>query len=206
MKARLTDIKNIVFDLGRVLLNLDFDASIREFQNLGLKNVVTPRQTYADEVFYRLETGLVTPEQFRNRIREILQNPAASDEQIDKAWTAMILDIPANRVNLLLKLKNSYRVILYSNTNKIHIDKLCKDFRDEHGIEFNSLFHDIFYSFEIHDRKPAVSSFEKVIQLSGINPSESLFIDDLEVNIEGARQTGLKTFWLQAGMEICDVL
>ena len=73
------------------------------------------------------------------------------------------------------------------------------------GIDFPSLFVKDFYSHEIHERKPDLSSYKKVIELSGINPEESIFIDDLEKNIIGARQSGLKTFWLKEGMELTEV-
>ena len=206
MKPDLTNIKNIVFDLGKVLLNLDFNASIIAFQKLGLKtDVLDNKQAYSDPVFYELEVGKVTPEEFCNRIRKVLNNPNATDLQIEDAWFAMILDIPANRVKVVQELSKNYNVYLFSNTNKIHIDRLHRAFIAEHGIDFSSLFVKDYYSHEIHERKPDISSYQKVIELSGINPEESIFIDDLEKNIIGAQQAGLKTFWLKEGMELTEV-
>ena len=206
MKPDFTNIKNIVFDLGKVLLNLDFNASIVAFQKLGLKtDVLDNKQAYSDPVFYELEVGKVTPEEFCNRIRKVLNNPNATDLQIEDAWFAMILDIPANRVKVVQELSKNYNVYLFSNTNKIHIDRLHRAFKAEHGIDFPSLFLKDYYSHEIHERKPDLSSYKKVIELSGINPEESIFIDDLEKNIIGAQQSGLKTFWLKEGMELTTV-
>jgi len=206
MQIDLTNIKNIVFDLGKVLLNLDFNASIIAFQKLGLKtDVLDNKQAYSDPVFYELEVGKVTPEEFCNRIRKVLNNPNATDLQIEDAWFAMILDIPANRVKVVQELSKNYNVYLFSNTNKIHIDRLHRAFKAEHGIDFPSLFLKDYYSHEIHERKPDLSSYKKVIELSGINPEESIFIDDLEKNIIGAQQSGLKTFWLKEGMELTTV-
>ena len=206
MKPDLTNIKNIIFDLGKVLLNLDFNASIVAFQKLGLKtDVLDNKQAYSDPVFYELEVGKVTPEEFCNRIRKVLNNPNATDLQIEDAWFAMILDIPANRVKVVQELSKNYNVYLFSNTNKIHIDRLHRAFKAEHGIDFPSLFVKDYYSHEIHERKPDLSSYKKVIELSGINPEESIFIDDLEKNIIGAQQSGLKTFWLKEGMELTTV-
>jgi len=206
MKIDLTNIKNIIFDLGKVLLNLDFNASIVAFQKLGLKtDVLDSKQVYSDPVFYELEVGKVTPEEFCNRVRKVIQNPDSTDLQIEDAWYSMILDIPASRVKVVQELSKNYNVYLFSNTNKIHIERLHRAFKTEHGIDFPSLFVKDFYSHEIHERKPDLSSYQKVIELAGINPEESIFIDDLEKNIIGAQQSGLKTFWLKEGMEMTDI-
>jgi len=206
MNPDITTIKNIIFDLGGVLLNLDFDASIQAFQQLGLNSEVVDRQqAYADPVFYELEVGKITPEKFRSRVRQVLKNPDATDRQIDDAWCAMIRDIPVRRVKMLKMLAKNYRVYLFSNTNAIHIRRLHKEFREIYGMEFPSLFVKDFYSHEIHERKPDLASYQKVTELSGIAPGETLFVDDLEKNISGAEKAGLKTFWLQDGMEVAEV-
>jgi putative hydrolase of the HAD superfamily len=206
MKIDLTNIKNIIFDLGKVLLNLDFDASILAFQKLGLrKDVLDNQQAYSDPVFYELEVGKVTPEEFCSRVRNVLKNPDATDLQIEDAWYAMILDIPISRVKVVQELSKNYNVYLFSNTNQIHIERLHRKFKIEHGIDFPSLFVKDYYSHEIHERKPDLRSYQKVIELSGIKSEESIFIDDLEKNIIGARQTGLKTFWLKEGMEMTEI-
>ena len=202
----LKGIKNIVFDLGGVLLNLDFDATIRAFEKLGLDKAVMDKSTgYADKVFYALELGQVTPEMFRTRIRELLHNQDLTDKLIDDAWSAMILDIPQDRVNILKRLGSGYRIYLYSNTNRIHIEKLYKWFRETYLFEFPELFTSVLYSHEIHDRKPELSSFQKVANITGINPGESVFIDDLEKNIIAAEEAGFKTFWLRSPLEFKDL-
>ena len=206
MKPDLTNIKNIIFDLGNVLLNLDFDASIDAFKDLGMdQKVLNKQQAYADPAFYDLEVGKISKTTFCERIRKVLNNPDATDKQIEDAWYAMILDIPASRVKLVQRLKENYNVFLFSNTNQIHIERLHVEFLNQHGIEFPSLFKKDFYSHEIHARKPDLESYQKVIQLSAINPQESLFVDDLEKNIVAAQEAGLKTFWLKQGMELTEV-
>ncbi len=206
MQTDLTNIKNIIFDLGNVLLNLDFDASIKAFRKLGLtEDVLDQKQTFSHPVFYELQTGKISPENFRKTAREILNNPIVTDQQIDDAWSAMILDIPVNRVKILQELSKKYNIYLFSNTNKIHIDKFHAEFKLQHGIDFPPLFVKDYYSHEIYDSKPGLSSFKKVIELSGVNPKETLFVDDLEENIIAAEQTGLKTFWLKEGMEMAEI-
>ena len=206
MQIDLANIKNIIFDLGKVLLNLDFNASIVAFQKLGLKNdVLDSKQAYSAPVFYELEVGKVSPAEFCNRVRKVLNNPDATDLQIEDAWYSMILDIPASRVKVVQELSKNYNVYLFSNTNQIHIERLHWAFKAEYGIDFPSLFVKDFYSHQIQERKPDLSSYQKVIELSGINPEESIFIDDLEKNIIGAQQSGLKTFWLKEGMEMTEI-
>ena len=206
MKIDLANINNIIFDLGKVLLNLDFDASIKAFQKLGLeKDVLDRQQAYSDPIFYQLEVGKVNPKEFCNGVRRVLNNPKLSDKEIEDAWYAMILDIPAHRVKMVQELGKNYNIYLFSNTNEIHIERLKKWFKIEYGFDFSSLFVKDFYSHEIHERKPDLISYQKVIDLAGINPEESIFIDDLEKNIIGAQQSGLKTFWLKEGMEMVDI-
>ena len=186
MAPDLKNIKNIIFDLGNVLLNLDFNASIKAFHELGLdKKVLDNQQAYSDPVFYDLEVGNISPEVFRKRVRKVLNNPEATDRQIDDAWYAMILDIPENRVKLLQELGKNFNIYLFSNTNNIHISRLHKAFLEQHGIEFPALFVKDYYSHEINARKPDLESYQKVIQLAGINPEETLFVDDLEKIYQG---------------------
>src|SRR5690606_27946617 len=97
-------------------------------------------------------------------------------------------------------------VFLFSNTNPIHIEKLEKEFYGQHQIEFTSLFKEVYYSHGVQKYKPDIDAYKKVVELAGVDPSETLFIDDLELNIEGARKAGLNAFWLQDGMEITTVL
>lgn len=203
MGIDLSNIKNIIFDLGKVLLNLDFDASIKAFKDLGSEQeVLDHKNGYADPVFYNLEIGKISPDEFCHTIRKLINNPTATNQQIEDAWCAMILDIPKERVDKLLKLSEKYTIYLFSNTNQIHIDRLLPVFKAQHGIDFPDLFEAAYYSHEIHDRKPVLSSFEKVIKLSGVDPGGTLFVDDLEKNIIGAKEAGLQTLWLKEDMEM----
>ena len=206
MKADLANIKNIIFDLGRVLLNLDFDASIKAFQKLGSdRAILDHKNAYADPIFYNLEVGEITPAEFRSGVRKLLQNEQLTDVQIDKAWCTMLLDIPVHRVKKVQELSQNHNLYLFSNTNQIHINRLLSEFKEQYDFDFPSLFTAVYYSHEIHDRKPEISSYEKVIALSGVNTEETLFIDDLEKNVDGAQTAGLKTFWLQNGMEMAEL-
>lgn len=206
MRPDITNIKNIIFDLGKVILNLDFEASEKAFRSMGRNGQIPENhRVFSDPLFYELETGKISPEEFRERVRQLLQNPGLADREIDDAWYAMIRDIPKQRVDTLLDLSQTFHIFLFSNTNKIHIDRLHADFRKHYGFEFSSLFVRNFYSHEIRERKPNVNAFVRVIDMSGINPEETIFVDDLEQNIEGAKMAGLKTFWLKDYMEMAEV-
>jgi putative hydrolase of the HAD superfamily len=203
MKADLSNIKNIIFDLGNVILNLDFDASIKAFKKLGLKDdVLSGRSVFPDSCFYEQEIGVITPNEFEKKIVELLDNGKVTEEQVHSAWLKMVLDIPPHRVRMLQQLGEKYNLYLFSNSNKTHIDHIDIEFRERYGFEFSLLFKKQFYSHEINMRKPDLGSFETVIQLSGVKPQETLFVDDLIENITGAEKAGLKTFWLKNGMEM----
>lgn len=201
----LKGIKNIIFDLGGVLLNIDPKKTIEAFAQLGMEQLIGDKGlTYDHDVFYLMEQGKITPEEFRNGVRELLPGEV-TDDQIDTAWTAMLLDFPKVRVELVQKLRKEFKIYLFSNTNAIHVSKYQDIFRRQHGFEVSSLFEKDFHSNEIGFRKPSPESFQKIIRLSGINPEESLFIDDSLQNVEGAIACGLKGFWLEPGQKIEEI-
>ena len=202
MQYSLNNINTIIFDLGGVILDLDFKASINAFHKIGLQeDILDSNLIYFDDIFDSLQTGAASPAQFRSKIRKILKYSEATDQQIDDAWCAMLAGIPFSRIETILELRKKYKVFLFSNTNIIHIEKLKREFAQDHDMNFESVFDKVYYSQDIHDIKPAVSSFLKVIELSEINPAETLFVDDLEDNIKGAEKAGLKTFWFKKGLD-----
>ncbi len=203
----MPEIKNIIFDLGGVLLDLDFMAPVHAFRLLGATGSFTEfRETLKDPVFRKLETGLIYPEEFRSNIRAKLGNPSVTDEQIDQAWCSILGSVPREKVSFLLELRKRYPLYLYSNTNQIHIEYFLKRFYSEHQFHFGELFEKLFYSHVIHDRKPELSGYEKVLALSGVHAGETLFVDDFEENIVAASQVGLNAFHYHPGMELALIL
>lgn len=201
----LSGVKNIVFDLGGVLLNIDPKKTIEAFTKLGMEQLVGDNGlSYDHEIFYLMEQGKVTPEEFRDGVRKLLPEKV-TDSQIDDAWTAMLLDFPEIRVQLVKNLRDDFKIYLFSNTNAIHVEKYHSNFRKQHGFEVSTLFEKDFYSNEIGFRKPTSESFKEIIRLSGINAAESLFIDDSKANVEAAKASGLKGFWLEPGKKIEDI-
>ena len=201
----LQGIHNIIFDLGGVLLNINPKKTIEAFGHLGMEQLIGDKGlTYDHEIFYLMEQGKVTPDEFRQGVRKLLPGQV-TDQQIDTAWTAMLLDFPLVRVELLQRLSKDFNLYLFSNTNSIHVEKYFDIFRQQHGFEVTTLFKQAFHSNEIGYRKPSVESFEEIIRLAGIQARESLFIDDSAANVEGAIASGLKGLWLQPGQSVEEI-
>lgn len=183
-------IKNILFDLGGVLINLDQNKTLQAFEQLGLDLADVNLNS---SLFTDFETGKCSSIFFIDEIRKKLPK-ASSDELIVNAWNAMLLDFPAFRMEILHELKNDYNLYLFSNTNSIHLEAVLKETDALFGKgKFESMFEAVFYSHTIGMRKPHVTAFDKVIQLANIKATETIFIDDSEANIEGAKGAGLHT-------------
>lgn len=197
----------IIFDLGGVIINIDYHATIRAFEEL---NIPQFEQLYTqakqNQVFDQLETGQLSNKDFRDYIRRESRLDL-TDEQIDNAWNQMLLDIPQKRIEFLKKLGTKKPIYLLSNTNAIHIEWFGKYLAENHeGFDkFNHLFQNVHYSHLLEERKPNASCFEKVLDLNNLNPEKTLFIDDSEQHIEGAQKVGLKTYHL-VNEDIVDLL
>ena len=201
----LKGIRNIIFDLGGVLLNIDPMKTIDAFGKLGMEQLVGDKGlTYDHDIFYMMEQGKITPDEFREGVLALLPL-RVSYQQVDDAWTAMLLDFPITRVELLKSLRKDFGIYLFSNTNAIHVERFHSNFRNQHGFEVSALFEKDFYSNEIGYRKPSPNSYHEIIRLSGINPEESLFIDDSLPNVEGAIACGLKGYWLEPGQKVEEI-
>ena len=151
------------------------------------------------------EEGRCSAEEFRDGVRKLLDKDL-TDEQIDKAWFSMILEIPKDVIQLLGLLKLKYRLFLFSNTNVLHIEYLKKEFERQLGFDlFGCVFDKAFFSNEIHHRKPHPESFSFVLNQAGIKPEETLFIDDSKQHLEGAEKVGLNTYWLTGGETLIDL-
>lgn len=199
-------IKNLLLDMGGVILDVSYQRVIETFKSYGIENfdkVYT--QAKQVEIIDLFEEGKCTAEEFRDGIRKLV-GKELSDEQIDKAWFSMILEIPRDVIQLLGVLKLKYRLFLFSNTNVLHIEYLKKEFERQLGFDlFNCVFDKAFFSNEIHHRKPHPESFKYVLKQAGIEAEETLFIDDSKQHLEGASKVGLNTYWLTNGETLIDL-
>lgn len=212
-KVKITDpaelspqkIKNIVFDWGGVLINIDYQATVNAFKALGVDNFDQHfAQAQQRELFDQLETGAISPDAFRKGIREEFGD-FITDQQMDAAWGAMLLDIPSHRIETLKALRKKYRIFLLSNTNQIHEDQLMEGLNAALGFEFFSLFEKVYLSHRVGMRKPHTAIFDLVVKENGLIKEETLFIDDSEQHVNGAVKAGLHAFHLQPGMETSEI-
>jgi len=196
----MKNIKNIIFDYGNVIFNLDFKRSQQAWHDLGIENAETfYSHKVQDKIFTDFESGGVGAEEFREYIRRLLKNPHLSDEQIDKAWNSLLVGVPHGNHELLLNLKPKYRTFLLSNINQIHYDHIMRYLEDTFGFEGNDhLFEKVYYSHLIAKRKPDPEIFEQVLNENNLAPAETLFIDDSPQNIEGAKKLGIQTYLMTA--------
>jgi glucose-1-phosphatase len=194
-----SSIRNIIFDLGGVLLNINIRLTIEALKNLGWSNAYDEEEFKKHkEIFFNLEKGLTSPLMFRDRIRQ-LAGHRNSDKEIDAAWSAMILDIPPDRVKYLENLRKQYRIFLLSNTNEIHKTKFHREFEQNYGYSFYDLFERNHYSHEMAKRKPDPAIFLQVLEENHLVASESLFVDDMEENVKSAESVGMQGFYIQPG-------
>lgn len=199
------DIQNIIFDLGGVIYNVDADLTYKAFQELGITDPeALYKQAQESKLFLDLEKGLITPKDFRENIKLHL-NDKKTDELIQNAWNKMLIGIPKKRIKLLKKLKNKYNLYLLSNTNEIHYDCFTALYPGIFNVEFSTIFLKTYYSHHIHMRKPDTEIYEFVINDALLNPENTLFIDDLEANINTAKKLGIKTLHIKPGMELAEM-
>jgi FMN phosphatase YigB (HAD superfamily) len=196
----MQNIKNIIFDYGNVIFMLDFVKSKQAWQELGIENTNTfYAQKVQDNIFDGFETGEVTATEFRDYIRQIINNQQLTNEQIDNAWNSLLVGIPEGNHELLLSLRSKYRTFLLSNINAIHYDYIMKYLKNDFGFEGNDhLFEKTYYSHLVGKRKPGAAIFEQILNENNLIPEETLFIDDNSNNIAAAEKLGIQTYLMTA--------
>ena len=202
----MQNIRNIIFDLGGVILDIDFKRTQQAFVDLGITNFAELYGfSHVDSFFRQHEAGQISDEEFLDSLQKMAGHTLGKDV-IQKAWNALLIRFPPERIELLKKLGNKYRLFLLSNTNAIHVVEFQKIYSDtfKNG-SLADLFEKVYYSNEIGMRKPGTEIYEFVIKDSQLVPEETVFIDDSLANVEGAKQTGIQGTHLKPGMTILDL-
>lgn len=199
-------IKNIIFDLGGVFLNIDFQLTNQAFINLGVLEFSEMfTQHFSNPLFELLETGKISEEEFYTAFRKESKTNL-NNEQIKGAWNALLLDFPSERINWLKNISKKYRIFLFSNTNQIHYDCFIERFSMQYpGLDFDNLFVKAYYSQNLGLRKPYPESFQAILKEQDLQASETLFIDDTIKNIEAAKALGLQTVHLKHPLTVLDL-
>ena len=197
----MKNIKTIIFDLGAVLLNINYQLTLIEFAKLGVKNADS---FYSKEVqtnlFNEIETGKISVDSFLKLLQKETEN--ASKNEVRNAWNAMLLDLPKERIELLKKLNQDFPIYLLSNTNSIHISEFKKKIGETKYQEFYNLFDKVYYSHEIGFRKPNKDAFQLILDENNLKANEVLFIDDSPQHIRGANKLGIQTYHLSDTEEV----
>ncbi|MDR0295267.1 MAG: HAD family phosphatase [Prevotellaceae bacterium] len=191
----MNNIKTIIFDLGGVLINLDTEAAVRNFKEIGFLDAHKYLGDYLQKgIFLEMEEGKLRDEEFYDKFRELSVNKNITNEQIEEAWCKILLDLPDYKLDLLLELRKKYRVFLLSNTNRIIAAHYTKHAFTQQGLTIDDYFDRRYVSYKIGCVKPYRGIFEYLIADSGIHPQEALFLDDGEQNIITAKEMGFQTY------------
>ena len=202
MNTSLAGIRNLLFDLGGVIINLDRQRCVDALTALGdekadeMLDLSVQRGTLMD-----LEEGKISPSDFLKRMRQKI-GKAVSDEEIVHALNELLIGIPLDRLTLLRTLRQRFNVMMLSNTNPIMFDtKIAECFAQE-GLSITDYFDDVYLSYRLKSCKPDIAIFKKVIKLSRIVPQETLFFDDSQKNLDAAASLGFKTFLVTPDRDI----
>ena len=191
-------IKNIIFDLGGVVLDIDETIVYKELEKMGISTSELAHSKEFIDIMSKFDTGIYTAPTFRKKTKALLGQEKMTDQRFDAIWNAMLLDIPRERIEAIEKVKKHYKIFLMSNSNVIHYDLYVRDLQLRFGYhEFDELFNKSYFSFAEHLEKPDPRFFELILDHEGLLPEETLFIDDTAANIEVAKSLGIKTYHIR---------
>ncbi|UPL50184.1 HAD family hydrolase [Hymenobacter sublimis] len=197
---------NLLFDFGGVIINIDYSLTLAAMRQYGSSIEFT--QAAQAELFDLMETGRLSPQEFREGLRRHYQL-TASDEELDAAWNAMLLEVPAERLALIAELRaQGHHTALLSNTNQIHIEEINRRLQEQYGFKHGiaDCLDRVFYSQEVGWRKPGEEIFRHALEQMNWKAEETLFIEDSPQHIETARRLGLRTLFLTPPLTLQDAL
>ncbi|MEO6760145.1 MAG: HAD family phosphatase [Saprospiraceae bacterium] len=199
-------IKNLIFDFGNVLFDIDLSRiESRLHRAFGEHYPAARERIRQGRILEMYETGGLSTADFVEAIRTSIE-PAVPAEQVTDAWNSIFIGMPAARFDMLLRLRQKYNVFLLSNINELHERWIAEYMLREHGIrDYESRYFDgVYFSHLVRLRKPNRDIFEYVLADAELLPEESVFFDDLEVNVEAARQVGIQGILHPAGSDIIE--
>ncbi len=193
----MQQFKNLIFDIGDVLIDIDYIVTIGEFQKLSavdFSEIVSYNKQY--HIFDLFETGKVTAQQFRDELKQFLKK-GTTDEEITRAWNSILIHYPEPKIALLKELKTRYKTFALSNINEIHVESINQAAKAQFGAgSFGDFFHRAYYSNEVGMRKPEKEIYEWVLQQENLNARETFFVDDKAENVEAAKTLGIHAYQL----------
>ena len=195
MSELVAGIKAIIFDLGKVIIDLHYDRTVIQLAKLsGLEVAELNQFLVSSEVLKTFEIGGMPENDFREQVCTLL-SIKLTDEEFDTIWNSLLGEISKARLDKLLELKSEFKTFVLSNTNAIHLRSFNRTLYEAHGFEgIDQLVHKAYYSHEVGMRKPNSNIYHFVLDEVGFAPKEVLFIDDRLDNIKGAREIGIRGF------------
>ena len=188
-------IKNIIFDLGGVVLDIDENIVYKELEKMGIRTSELAHSKEFMDIMSKFDTGIYTAPTFRKKTKTILGQEKMTDQKFDSIWNSMLLDIPRERIAALEQIRKHYKIFLMSNSNEIHYDLYVRDLQLRFGYnEFDELYNKSYFSFAEHLEKPNPRFFELILDHEHLLPEETLFIDDTAENIKIAKSLGINTY------------
>lgn len=196
--------RNLLFDLGNVIVDLDVDGAFQKLEKLFRKDA---NRAVIDKTMIDYECGRISTESF---VRELLHQSKSQVEgpEIIEAWNSMLVGIPVYRLEMLRMLRNDFNVYLLSNTNALHLEWVRRYVKKTHQVDDfeKEHFHQAYYSHLVGDRKPLPSIFKHIIDDSFMTPALTLYMDDIKENLDVAKKLGFKTYLVKPGEEIAEYL
>ncbi len=194
-------IRNIIFDLGGVILNIDYQKPIHAFEKLGIRDAAKIySQAEQTELFDALETGKIGEAEFITSLKE-LSGIAVSEIQLIEAWNSILLDFPLRRLQILQQLQLHFNTYLFSNTNEIHEKAFNQILQQTCGYPSLAVFFDkVYLSHRVGLRKPDPAIFQKILDDNHLKPQETLFLDHRLQHIQSAEKLGIRTIHLPDGL------
>ena len=199
-------IKNLLFDLGGVIMDIEKDLCVRAFERLGLPDAASYFGEYSQKGPFKLiEEGAITTDDFHRELRHDIGREV-SDNEIDAAFCQFLIGIPTKRLADLRRLREHYGIYLLSNTNIVMWNSKIKDEFTREGLKREDYFDGIVTSFDARALKPDERIFRYAVETLGIVPSETLFLDDSQRNLDAAAALGFHTLLVPPGTEFIDLL
>ena len=194
------DVKNFLFDLGNVIIDIDVEGALERLQKLFRSDA---DKSLIQKAFLDYECGRISTDLFINAmLKQSNQDVQAID--VIEAWNSMLISIPPQRLTMLGSLKDKYNVYLLSNTNELHLDWVYRHLLNDHHVNAfeKDYFHNVYYSHLLGDRKPAHSIFKRILQHAAIDPGSTLYMDDLQENLDAAAELGFRTYLVKPEKDI----
>lgn len=187
-------IRNLLFDLGNVLLPIDPAATASALENLmGMPYANLLSQP--DEMLTKFETGKVNYIVFFNYLSKIAPKVVHINELLP-AWNKMLLPLRQDTVTVLQDLSKDFRCFILSNTNEVHIRHFDQQLKSLglYELWYKKIFTKSFFSHELGFRKPQPEIFDAVIHDANISARETIYLDDLQINVDAASRMGFHSF------------